>query len=228
MNLFNDFLSLVYPDTCSACQSALQNQEFVLCTSCRYTLPYTRCHNQADNPVSRLFYGRVLISNGAACYLFQKAGPVQELIHQFKYKGRKEVGLEIGRLYGLDLKDAPGFDQAEVIIPVPLHLQKFKKRGFNQSELFANGLGGSMQLPVNTSALVRKMSTGTQTRRSRFNRWKNVESIFHLQQPEVVRGKHILLVDDVVTTGATLEACAKVLLEAEGVVVSVAAIAVAV
>jgi ComF family protein len=227
LNLLHDFLFLLYPDTCAACQTALQNQEKVFCTACRYFLPYTHYHRRHDNPVSRLFYGRINLAAATACFTFQKAGHVQELIHQFKYKGRKEVGLDIGRMLGRELKDAPDFKDTELIVPVPLHPQKLKKRGFNQSEIFAQGLAESMGLKLDTQSLVRTTATDTQTRKSRFHRWENVEATFRLQFPENIQGKHILLVDDVVTTGATLEACGNVLLKEEGVRVSVAAMAVA-
>jgi ComF family protein len=227
MSCLGDFVTLIFPDTCRACHSPLIHGEKVICTSCGYYLPLSDSHLNAENPVSKLFWGRVELSSAAAYYSFQKGGYVQQLIHQLKYKGRREVAIEIGMRFGAELKKADLFRTAELIIPVPLHVRKLKKRGFNQSDLFAQGLSACMDIPTDTESLVQETATETQTRKSRFSRWKNVESKFFLRDNKGLKGKHILLVDDVVTTGATLEACAKILLEVEGTKVSVAAMAIA-
>ncbi len=228
LNRLNDFFYLFFPGICMACNSPLQHGEQVICTSCGYYLPLHNSHLNADNAVSRLFWGRIDLVSAAAYYSFQKGSHVQRLMHQLKYKGRKEVGTEIGKRFGAELKQTQLFRQAELIIPVPLHARKLKKRGYNQSDFFAHGLSSKMGIGVDSVSLVRETITETQTRKSRFERWKNVESKFRLIDDTAVRGKHILLVDDVVTTGATLEACARVLLGTEGTKVSIAAMAVAV
>jgi len=158
-------------------------------------------------------------------YLFNKGSKVQHLIHQLKYRGKKEIGVSLGRYYGRELKSSSLFSSVDMIIPVPLHLKKLRERGYNQSESFGEGLAYSMKVANESSILVRSRVSQTQTRRSRFERWKNVEEIFQVTTPEKIEGKHILLADDVVTTGSTLEACANKILEVPGTKVSVATIA---
>jgi ComF family protein len=167
----------------------------------------------------------VPVERTAALYLFSKGGKVQHFIHQLKYKGQKEVGVFAGKLLGNDLKSEPWFHDIERIIPVPLHPNKFRKRGYNQSEQFAVGISESTDIPVDTLSFIRTIASETQTRKSRFARFENVKEIFHVTQPAELEHKHLLLVDDVITTGSTLEACVTVLLQVPGVRVSVAAIA---
>ncbi len=152
---------------------------------------------------------------------------VQRLIHQLKYKGNYEIGVFLGKLCGSKLKDSEYFNTADVIIPVPLHWKKVKKRGYNQSEMFAKGLSKIMGAELNTTVLSRKVHTETQTRKSRQERWKNVSDVFELSAPGQLTGKHILLVDDVITTGATLEASATRLCSIPDVKISIATIATA-
>jgi ComF family protein len=182
---------------------------------------------EKDNPISQTFWGRTQINTAAAYYFFSKAGKVQHLVHQLKYKGKKEVGIYIGELYGKELMNTESFGKTDVIIPVPLHPKKEKKRGFNQSEVFAIGLSSSMKLPIDTTSLIRTFASETQTKKTRFKRWENVKEIFSLQDAEKLKNKHILLVDDVITTGATIEACANLLNTIEGVTINIASIAVA-
>lgn len=226
-SLLNDFFSLFFPEICHSCLAPLHKQEIVLCTSCSYFLPQTGYHTHPENPVAHLFWGRVNIEAAAAYYHFHKGGRVQEMIHRLKYGGYQEIGLEIGKRYGAQLKKAKLFNGCSLIIPVPLHARKLKKRGFNQSELFGRGLAEGIGLDLRLNCLERASATTTQTRQSRFGRWKNVESVFGLKDPALIEGRHVLLVDDVVTTGATLEACANTLLKAKGVKVSIAAMAAA-
>ena len=153
---------------------------------------------------------------------------MQHLIHQLKYKGQKEVGIYMGKLLGNDLKTDPGFETINAIIPVPLHPRKQRKRGYNQSEQFAIGLSESTGIAMDIKSFVRTVATETQTRKSRFARYENVKEIFKVTYPENLENKHLLLVDDVITTGATLESCANILLDIPGVKLSVAAIAYAV
>lgn len=221
----NDFLSLIFPKVCYACGKSLFKKEDCICTYCHYHLPRTDFHLKADNPVHKLFWGRVDIHSAAAMYLFNKGSKVQRLIHQLKYRGRKEIGVSLGKYYGRELKKSPQFASADMVIPVPLHLKKLKKRGYNQSALFAQGIAESLQVENEIKVLIRAKASHTQTKRSRFDRWKNVEEIFKVTEPAKIEGKHILLADDVVTTGATLEACAAKLLETPGTKVSVVTIA---
>lgn len=223
--MINDFLALIFPKVCYACGNSLLKDEESVCTHCLYHLPRTNFHLYGDNPVVKLFWGRTNIFSASSLYSFSKGGKVQHLIHQLKYRGKKEIGSALGKYYGKELKMSPLFSSADVVIPVPLHIQKLKKRGYNQSETFAQGIAETMRAEATSEILIRTFASQTQTRKSRFARWKNVEEIFKITSPEKIRGKHILLVDDVVTTGATLEACANKILEVPDTKVSIATIA---
>jgi ComF family protein len=178
-----------------------------------------------DNPVAQIFWGRCLIEKAAAFSYYNKGSRIRNLIHNMKYKGVKEVGCELGRIYGRSFKGSEFISGIELIIPVPLHPSKIKIRGFNQSECIAAGIADVTGLTVCTAALVRVIGSATQTKRSRYDRWTNVEGIFTVTDPDLIKGKHILLIDDVITTGSTIESCAGELLKVEGVKVSVAALA---
>lgn len=223
--MHNDFLSLIFPKVCYACGKSLFKREDCICIYCHYHLPRTNFHLSADNPVVKLFWGRTTIYSASSMYLFNKGSKVQHLIHQLKYRGKREIGVSLGKYYGRDLKISPLFSSADIVMPVPLHMKKLKKRGYNQSEAFAEGLATSMGIESGNSVLIRAQSSETQTKKSRFSRWKNVEEIFKVAEPEKIEGKHILLADDVVTTGSTLEACANKILEVPGTKVSVVTIA---
>lgn len=223
--MLKDFIALIFPNTCNACGHSLYRNEDCICTRCRYKLPQTNYHLSPSNPVSKLFWGRVPINTACAYYNFNKGGSVQRLVHQLKYRGKQEIGVTIGKFYGSELRKSILFRSVNLIMPVPLHSKKLKKRGFNQSEVFAQGLARSMDIEFDPGSLQRIHASETQTRRSRYERWKNVESIFAIKDRKKLEGKHILLVDDVVTTGATLEACAQELLSIPGTMVSIAAIA---
>ncbi|MBM3435086.1 MAG: ComF family protein [Bacteroidetes bacterium] len=225
MNLFDDFISLFFPKTCFACGNNLFTNEKIICTSCLVRLPRTNFHKDNNNPLSRVFWGRVKVESSASLFYFRKGGRVQHLVHQLKYKGHREIGVFLGELLGSDLTGSNGFDSVEKIIPIPLHEKKLRKRGFNQSEVFAQGLASAMKKELDTTSVVRTIATSTQTKKSRYKRWENVNEIFVLRKPETLSGKHILLVDDVVTTGATMEACIQTILLAPGSKVSVASIA---
>jgi len=225
MEYVGDFLSLFYPRLCNGCRKALIKDEECLCTYCRFELPQTDFYDDRENPVSKIFWGRADIEIATSLFYFQKGGKVQSLIHQFKYKRKTEIGIYLGKMLGRQLKDHPVWEPIDVIVPVPLHAKKQYKRGFNQSEVFGRGIGSVFGRPVSVNNLARISKTDTQTRKSRFRRWENVETVFHVNKPEEFRGKHILLIDDVVTTGSTLEACAQKLKEIKGVRVWIATIA---
>jgi competence protein ComFC len=221
----SDFINLLYPITCAACGKNLTKGETIICTECLYYLPKTNYHKEKENPVSRIFWGRVYIENATAFFFFHKGSPFQELLHKLKYNGRKEIGSELGSYLGAELKHAELYNDIDMIVPVPLHPKRQKKRGYNQSEWIALGIAGQMKIPVDTVSLYRSVATETQTKKGRDERWNNVENIFKIRQANEICNKHILLVDDVVTTGSTLEACARALLAVEGVRVSVACLA---
>jgi len=223
--LIKDFLALIFPHVCVACGKPLYKTENCICMLCIYHLPKTNFHLDKENPIAKIFWGRVEIVAAASYYSFTKGGKVQHLIHQLKYKGQKEIGVTLGKLYGIELKESVDFQKVDLIIPVPLHKNKLRKRGYNQSESIAEGLSKGMGIPTNFKSLVRAVASESQTRKSRFNRWKNVESVFQVKDEHPLIGKHILLVDDVITTGSTLEACAQTLIKIPGVSVSVVTLA---
>ncbi|MCB0403008.1 MAG: ComF family protein [Flavobacteriales bacterium] len=184
----------------------LLKHEDTICLVCQLTLPKTNDHLDPENPVLKSFWGRVKVEMASSCYHFSKQSRVQQLLHQLKYKGVKEVGRKVGLWYGQELLQAECYQNIDYVIPVPLHKNKMKQRGFNQSEFFARGLAESMNIELNCTDFIRVEDSKTQTKKSRYDRWENVAEIFALQADSVLKGKTILLVDDVVTTGATLEA----------------------
>lgn len=207
--MLNDFFNLIFPITCSLCNDVLFKNEDIICLKCQLNLPKTNYHLDKENTISKIFWGRVDVEMVASYLYFSKKGQVQHLLHELKYKGNRELGIIIGKWYGQDLKRSLHFENIDVIIPVPLHARKKRKRGYNQSEYFAKGLSKSLNIPINISCLIRKKNSNTQTDKGRYKRWENVKDIFQVKQPEEIIGKSILLVDDVVTTGATLEACSQ-------------------
>jgi len=220
-----DFLNLFFPDNCSACGNPLVSQEKVICMSCLFKLPKTNFHLQDENPISRIFWGRVRLETATSFLFFNKGGNVQELIHQLKYKGKKNVGIFLGKAFGNDLSKSPLFNSIDCIIPVPLHPKKERKRGFNQSLVISEGISETLQKPVLNDNLIRLVHTSTQTKKSRYSRWENVKDVFGIKSPEQLVNQHVLLIDDVLTTGATLESCAQKILEIDGTTVSVATLA---
>ncbi|MBN2745305.1 MAG: ComF family protein [Bacteroidales bacterium] len=222
---FRYLTELFYPRVCMACGKSLIKSEEILCTHCELKLPKTNYHLWHENPVKKVFDGRVDIFSATARYHYKKGGNVQNLLHNFKYRGNSSIGVKIGADFGHELMLSPDFKTVDYIIPVPLHFKKLKLRGFNQSERFAYGLSQTMDGNLENNNLVRNVFTETQTRKSRWDRYKNVSNIFEVKQPDKLRGKHILLVDDVITTGSTIEACLNALKDIEKIKMSVAAIA---
>jgi ComF family protein len=224
MSFLDSLLDILYPRTCAGCNNSLATGEELICTECLYQLPKTGYWNDNDNPVARVFWGRIYLQNASSFLHFQKGSRLQNIIHYMKYRNIKEIGSFLGKMYGIELKNSP-CAKVDLIVPVPLHISKFKKRGYNQSEWIARGISEVLNVPLHIHAIERHVASESQTRKSRFDRWENVRNIFRVTDPRLLSGKHILLVDDVITTGATLEACAMAILEIKGTSVSIASLA---
>ena len=226
-NPFIDFFNLMYPDLCLVCGENLMKTEQHLCLSCLHSIPKTNFHLQNDNPIEKRFWGKVAVFRCTAFFFFQKGSPFQKLLHCLKYKGNKEIGELLGKYAASDLIDSSDFSSVDVIIPVPLHPKKFKTRGYNQSEWIGRGLSEILQKPQDITSLIRLKENTTQTKKSVFERYENTEGIFELKDNKILEGKHVLLVDDVLTTGSTLEACIQSLQKVNGIKVSVFTLALA-
>ena len=225
MTLINDFMSLIYPRHCEACANGLFKHEIYICNHCKLNLPKSNYHKNEHNELSQTFAGRVPLSNSLCFYLFEKSGKVQKLLHAIKYQDQKELARFIGDLYAQELVKTTINDDVNVIIPVPLHKKKLKQRGYNQSEWFARGLANVLEKPLDVNSFERVHETSTQTKKKKYQRWENVEGIFKIKDHSALVNKHVLLVDDVITTGATIEAAWLALKDIEGIKISVASIA---
>ncbi len=226
-SLMDDFVSLFYPELCLICNNNLLKFEECICISCLHQTPRTDCFLETENQVSKKFWGRIKLENAAALFQFNKDGNAQKLIHKLKYEDGKSTGIFLGKQLAFAINDSDFFNDIKVIIPVPLHPKKERLRGYNQSDFIAKGINEILKIKVNKKSLLRIENTDSQTRKKRFSRWKNMMNSFALKDARRLKNKHILLIDDVVTTGSTLEACAQKLQEIEGVKISIATIAVA-
>ena len=221
----SDVLEFLFPSLCITCGERLISQEKFICFNCWNDLPVTNFHKNPENKVAQLFWGRIEIENATSFFSYKKGSKYQQLIHFIKYKGLKELGYETGRKFGFALQESENFKTIDLVIPVPLHEKKKKQRGYNQSDWIAKGIAAVLDKTLLTDNLYRKIHTTTQTRKNRYERWQNVEGIFGLKNSEELSGKHVLLIDDVTTTGSTLEACAFQLLKLPNTKVSIATLA---
>ncbi len=226
MNVFKGVLDLIYPVICLSCGNALVAHETVICTICAVKLPLTNFHKNPVNAMSRALWGRVNIDFATAFLYFKKAGITQNLLHQLKYNGRMDIGLNLGQRFGQHIIENSFVASTDFLMPVPLHKLKIAARGYNQSELICKGLSEALSIPV-CNDLKRISDTGTQTKKRRFERWLNVSEKFIIEKANYLEGKQILLVDDVFTTGATLEACCLALEGIKGISLGVATLAIA-
>ena len=222
-----DFIDLMFPNLCVVCGTNLQKNEQLLCLSCFHDIPRTNYHLLEDNPIERRFWGKVPVQRATSYFFFQKGSSFQKILHILKYKGNKEIGELMGKYAAIDLLDSPDFDSFDLIIPVPLHPIKYKIRGYNQSEWIARGISSVLNKPMDINTLQRVRENPTQTKKSVFERYENTEGILEVGEKAVLEGKHVLLVDDVLTTGSTLEACVRALLEIPGIKISIFTLAVA-
>ncbi|SBV97101.1 phosphoribosyltransferase family protein [uncultured Dysgonomonas sp.] len=220
-NLFRDFLNLFFPDLCVVCNQRLSEGEEHICTDCLLLLPKTNFHLQPDNRLEQFFAGRMPFRQIAAFAYFVKGGSIQSIIHELKYKRNPEIGRFIGALCGENIKDSTFIADIDYLVPVPLHPKRQKERGYNQSLEICKGISDITGIPIDDKTLIRKVNNKSQTKNARFDRWKNVEDIFSLSDTDNFEGKHILLVDDVITTGSTLESCAREILKCKDCRISI-------
>lgn len=214
-------LHFVFPHLCDGCGSDLLARDSSLCMKCMDALPRTYFEYFPGNPVEKRFYGRLPLANATAQYYFTKGSLISHLVHQVKYKRNRELCIQLGILMGDAIRTAERFN-ADLLIPVPLYPNRERKRGYNQAGLLCEGMATMINLPVADNVITRPIHTDTQTTKGRIERWKNIEGKFELKDPAAIAGKHILLVDDVITTGATLESCGAELLKAGSVELSIA------
>jgi ComF family protein len=218
----NSFLHLLFPHVCNGCGSDILNEKNMLCLRCISELPETNFHIHSNNPVEKIFWGRIPLLSATAQYYFSKETRMQHLMHQFKYKGNRDLGKQLGYLMGNDLLQSNRFKNIEALIPLPLFPAKEKRRGYNQATILCEGIAEIMKLEILKDVIVRTQPTETQTKKGRVERWQNIEGKFELIKPEKIQNRNILLVDDVVTTGATLEACGQELIKTSDVRLSMA------
>ncbi len=224
--MFHDFVNLLYPHVCHICEAELLNNEELICTSCLHDLPITRYHLVNENPVKKVFYGRVKIEKATALLHFRKKSGVQHLIHDLKYRGYREIGKYLGKWMGEELSSTDWFNEIDVVIPVPIHKSKLKQRGFNQVEDFGKEIAKALNAEYRDDLLLKTDAAQTQTLKNRFSRWGKIEETLEIQNNQNLKNKHLLIVDDLVTTGATIEACAHKLFEIPGIKLSVATMAI--
>ena len=218
-------LHLFFPHSCCGCGCDLLSENMVFCLYCEASMPLTRFEYFPGNPIEKIFWGRVEVIAASAYAYFTSGSAIQQSLHLLKYKGRKEVGHHLGLRMGAAIKHSGRFSDCEIIVPLPLYAEREKKRGYNQAKVIAESIAVELKIPVISGAVCRVKKTETQTHKSRIARWKNMETTFEIHNPKTIVNKHILLVDDVVTTGASLEACARVLLNIQGVRISICCLA---
>ena len=206
-------VKLFYPRPCYACNNNEIDNDEMICMECLYKLPYTTFESMEDNPTEKLFWGRISTSFACSIFYFEKENVLQNIIHQIKYKNEKELGIFMGKLMGLKINDLIKAHNIDFMIPMPIHPKKEKKRGYNQATLLCKGINSINKLDYMENAIVKIQHTETQTKKSRIERWRNVEQVFYVPNPHVILGKNILIIDDVITTGASTEACGQILLE---------------
>ncbi|MDD2244631.1 MAG: ComF family protein [Dysgonamonadaceae bacterium] len=221
-SILHDFLHLFFPDCCCVCGNKLNVSENGICLECLYKLPKTNNFKIPGNKAEELMAGRFPFQRIASFCVYTKDGILQKLVHQFKYNNRKEIAIMLGRLFANDILGSEFISSIDLIVPVPLHPKRLKIRGYNQSELIARGMSEVTEISVSSSNLIRSIYNPTQTKRSRTQRWENVKDIFELRNINEFANKHVLLVDDVITTGSTIEACSIPILKCNNVKISIA------
>ena len=222
--LLREFSALFFPQICVICNDKLLAQEKIICLTCLYKLPKTNNFKEPDNALEQLMAGRIPFERIAAFCIFSKKGTIAPLIHHLKYRNRDDIGILLGEMYGEELFGSEFLQPIDLIVPVPLHPKKRKQRGYNQAEIIAKGLSKATSIPISADNLIRTIHNPTQTKFDKTRRWENVKDIFDIKNPEAFENKHILLVDDVITTGSTLEGCGAALQKCSDLKISVIAI----
>jgi ComF family protein len=224
-NIVNSFSHLFFPHVCAGCGNDVIDHSQLLCLDCLHDLPFTNFESFSNNPIEKIFWGRVNVISAASLLYFTKNSSLQNIMHQFKYKGKKEIGFYFGKMMGKALMESSRFESIDAIIPLPLFISKEKRRGYNQATILCEGISDSMNVEVLKDAVIRSVETETQTKKSRIDRWLNIDGKFELKNQNTLVNKHVLLVDDIITTGATLEACAAVMNNINGIQISIATLA---
>lgn len=227
MTIFQSFLDLIFPRICAGCQQPLQLNEELLCTDCRFDLPKTNSHIDVDKKLVNKFAGKVNLEHSLAYLKFVKGGKVQKIMHEIKYKNNQELGEMLGRMYGAELRKNGFFDKFDLILPVPLHKNRLIIRGYNQSDCLAKGLAESLSIEWRNDILKRGIETESQVAKSRLERYENMQDVFYVENFEGLKNRKIVIVDDTLTTGSTLESCVLALNDAGTNNVSIIAMAIA-
>lgn len=225
--MLQNLINLFFPQICEACRFPLKDNEKVVCLNCRHELPVTNFHIENDDAVKNIVYGRVKLENATALLHFSKKGLVQELLHNLKYRGHEQIGQFFGDWLGGELKTIENYNTIDVVIPVPLHKNKMRARGYNQVTKFGKAIAKALSADYNDDALVKVKPVKTQVFKDRITRFDDADTRFALYKAENLKEKHILLVDDIITTGATIETCVLLLQTIENVKISVATMAIA-
>lgn len=225
--MLKDLVNLFFPKVCEACKAQLNDNELVVCTTCRHNLPITNFHFDANDAVKKMLYGRVQLEHATALLHFSKKGMVQQLLHNLKYRGHEHIGLFFGEWLGAELATLKAYKNIDCVVPVPIHKRKLRQRGYNQVTAFAKAIAKALNADYDESTLVRVKDTKTQVFKNRVMRFDTSQTTFEIKNTNALKGKHILLTDDIITTGATIEVCATVLNTIKGITLSVATMAIA-
>ncbi len=225
MSFLSPLTHLFFPHVCAGCGSDVLDADNTICVECVQHLPFTNYHKIADNPLERRFWGRLPLHAAASTFYFTKQSALQNMMHAFKYKGKKDIGYYLGSQMANQVKDSDRFSDIDALVPLPLFASREKQRGYNQATVLCKAISEQLQIPIAANAVERLAATATQTHKSRSERWDNMSGKFKLVNEDVVKNKHVLLIDDVITTGATLEACGRELLQAIGSKLSILTLA---
>ncbi|MCC8036422.1 MAG: ComF family protein [Rikenellaceae bacterium] len=227
-NLWSDFTRLFFPPACAGCGKAVTEGAGFMCPACRLDIPLTYTWEMGENPVKEKFAGRLIVENACAFFYYVHGSRYRDLIHDFKYAGSWKTARQMGLWFGSCLAESGLYGTVDLVMPVPLHRRKLLKRGYNQAEYIAEGIAAALSTDISAGNLVRRRHGKSQTKVEGGERWDNIRGAFHVRRPGELEGRHILLVDDVLTTGATLTACGETILRStDNTTLSIAALATA-